>query len=198
MLPTPFDASGGILWDDIAPIISYQLDNGAHGIAALGLGGEASRLAIGERMEVADRVLRAAPRGTRVLIGISSDDTENSCALARHAAERGATAVMVAPPRIPAMNRQALRDHYFAVCDAAAFRSLPFVCFHHLVDLAFYSRQIEGGWRLHRRKFDGRFGELRHRFLHKDKAPEFPRVKVVHIAAAEIVERLSAYGRRPF
>jgi 4-hydroxy-tetrahydrodipicolinate synthase len=120
MLPTPFDDSGRILWDDIAPIISYQLDNGAHGIAALGLGGEASRLAIDERMEVADRVLHAAPRGTRVLIGISSDDTEHSCALARHAAERGATAVMVAPPQIPAMNRQALRDHYFAVCDAAA------------------------------------------------------------------------------
>jgi 4-hydroxy-tetrahydrodipicolinate synthase len=120
MLPTPFDDSGQILWDDIAPIISYQLDNGAHGIAALGLGGEASRLAIGERMEVADRVLRAASRGTRVLIGISSDDTEDSCALARHAAEGGATAVMVAPPRTPAMNRQALRDHYFAVCDAAA------------------------------------------------------------------------------
>jgi dihydrodipicolinate synthase/N-acetylneuraminate lyase len=71
-------------------------------------------------MEVAEIVLRAAPRGTRVLIGISSDDTEDSCALARHAAERGATAVMVAPPRIPAMNRQALREHYFAVCDAAA------------------------------------------------------------------------------
>jgi 4-hydroxy-tetrahydrodipicolinate synthase len=120
MLPTPFDDSGRILWDDIAPIISYQLDNGAHGIAALGLGGEASRLAIAERMEVAEIVLRAAPRGTRVLIGISSDDTEDSCALARHAAERGATAVMVAPPRIPAMNRQALREHYFAVCDAAA------------------------------------------------------------------------------
>jgi 4-hydroxy-tetrahydrodipicolinate synthase len=120
MLPTPFDDNGRILLNDIAPIISYQLENGAHGIAALGLGGEASRLSIAERMEVADVVLDSAPRGTRVLIGISSDNTADSCALARHAAERGATAVMVAPPRIPTMNSHAIRNHYFAVCDAAA------------------------------------------------------------------------------
>jgi 4-hydroxy-tetrahydrodipicolinate synthase len=120
MLPTPFDDSGRIQWDDIAPIISYQLENGAHGIAALGLGGEASRLSIEERLEVADTVLRAVPGGARVLIGVSADDTASACALARHAAERGATAVMAAPPGIPRMSRQALRDHYLAICDAAA------------------------------------------------------------------------------
>jgi 4-hydroxy-tetrahydrodipicolinate synthase len=120
MLPTPFDDSGRIQWDDIAPIISYQLKNGAHGIAALGLGGESSRLSIEERLEVADTVMRAVPSGTRVLIGVSADDTASACTLARHAAQRGATAVMAAPPRIQTLSRQALRDHYLAVCDAAA------------------------------------------------------------------------------
>jgi 4-hydroxy-tetrahydrodipicolinate synthase len=120
MLPTPFDGSGRILWDDFAPIISYQLEHGAHGIAALGLGGEAARLSIDERLAVAETVLRAVPNGTSVLIGVSADDTASSCALARHAAERGATAIMVAPPRIQTMSRQALHDHYLAVCDAAA------------------------------------------------------------------------------
>ena len=120
MLPTPFDDDGQIEWDDFAPLISYQLENGAYGIAALGLAGEASRLSIEERLEVADTVLRAVPRDTRVLIGVSADDTANACTLARHAAQRRATAVMAAPPRIPAMSRQALRDHYLAICDAAA------------------------------------------------------------------------------
>jgi dihydrodipicolinate synthase/N-acetylneuraminate lyase len=120
MLPTPFDDSGRILRDDFARIISYQLEHGVHGIAALGLGGEASRLLTEERLEIADTVLRAVPQGTRVLIGVSADSTADSCALARHAAARGAAAVMVAPPRIPTMSRQALRDHYLAVCDAAS------------------------------------------------------------------------------
>jgi 4-hydroxy-tetrahydrodipicolinate synthase len=120
MLPTPFDDIGRILWDDFAPIISYQLENGAHGIAALGLGGEASRLSIEERLEVTDTVLRSVPPDTRVLIGVSADDTASACALARHAAQGGATAVMSAPPRIPTISKQALRDHYLAVCDAAA------------------------------------------------------------------------------
>lgn len=120
MLPTPFDETGRIQWADFAPVISYQLENGAHGISALGLGGEASRLSIEERLEVADTVLGAVPRDTRVLIGVSADDTVSACTLARHAAQRGATAVMVAPPKVPTMSRQALRDHYLAVCDAAA------------------------------------------------------------------------------
>jgi dihydrodipicolinate synthase/N-acetylneuraminate lyase len=120
MLPTPFDDSGRIQWDDFAPIISCQLESNVHGIAALGLGGEASRLSIEERLEVADTVLNSVPRGTRVLIGVSADETASACTLARHAAQRGATAVMVAPPRISTLSRQALLDHYLAVCDAAA------------------------------------------------------------------------------
>jgi 4-hydroxy-tetrahydrodipicolinate synthase len=120
MLPTPFDERGRILWEDIAPIIAYQIEKGAHGIAALGLGGEAARLSVEERLEVADTVLRTAPRGVPVLIGVSAEDTASTCRLARHAADCGATAVMVAPPRNSTMSRQALRDHYLAVCDAAA------------------------------------------------------------------------------
>jgi 4-hydroxy-tetrahydrodipicolinate synthase len=118
MLPTPFDGSGGIQWDDFAAIIAYQLDNGVHGIAALGLGGEASRLSVDERLQVADTVLRAVPRNVPVLIGVTAQDTVSACTLASRAAQSGATAVMVAPPANP-MSRQALRDHYLSVCDAA-------------------------------------------------------------------------------
>lgn len=119
MLPTPFDDGGRIQWEEIAAIIAYQIESGVHGIAALGLGGEAARLSVEERLKVADGVLRAVPRNTPVLIGVSADDTADACALARHAAERGATAVMAAPPRMPTMSRQSLREHYLAVCDAA-------------------------------------------------------------------------------
>lgn len=119
MLPTPFDDSGGIQWDDFAAIIAYQLDNGAHGIAALGLGGEASRLSVDERLKVADTVLRAAPRNTPVLIGVTAEDTVSACTLAGGAAQCGATAVMVAPPAKPTLSKEALQDHYLAVCDAA-------------------------------------------------------------------------------
>lgn len=120
MLPTPFDDEGRIRWADFAPVIAYQLENGAHGIAALGLGGEASRLSVEERLQVTDTVLDAVPRGTPVLIGVSAEDTASACTLTRRAVERGARAVMAAPPTIPTLSRQALLDHYLAVCDAAA------------------------------------------------------------------------------
>jgi 4-hydroxy-tetrahydrodipicolinate synthase len=120
MLPTPFDETGQILWEDFAPVISYQLDNGVRGIAALGLGGEASRLSDSERRAVAEKVLSFVPKDIPVIIGVSANDTTTACALASHAAANCATAVMVAPPNMPGISREKLRDHYLAVCDAAA------------------------------------------------------------------------------
>jgi 4-hydroxy-tetrahydrodipicolinate synthase len=119
MLPTPFDIAGNILWSEFAPVIAYQLTNGVRGIAALGLGGEASRLTPAERRKVAERVLIDVPSGTPVVIGVSADETKTVCALARHAAEIGAAAVMVAPPNVHGASRAELWQHYLSVSDAA-------------------------------------------------------------------------------
>jgi dihydrodipicolinate synthase/N-acetylneuraminate lyase len=120
MLPTPFDEAGRIVWDDFAPMISHQLENGVEALAALGLGGEASRLSVEERLEVTRRLLSVIPHGTPLLIGVSANDTATACKLAAHAAESGATAVMAAPPNVPTITREALWNHYIALCDAAA------------------------------------------------------------------------------
>jgi len=120
MLPTPFDDAGRILWDDFPPLVSHQLHNGVAALSALGLGGEASRLSVEERLEVTERLMDIIPAGTPLLVGVSADDTPTACRLAAHAADAGAAAVMAAPPDIQGMEREALWNHYLAVCDAAA------------------------------------------------------------------------------
>ena len=119
MMPTPFDRSGAVALDDVQRLTSHVLESGAAGVAALGLAGESSRLDEGERIAIAERVVRTAA-GSRVIIGASADSTEVACRLARHAADIGAAIVMVAPPRFRGSSHSTLSKHYVQVARAAA------------------------------------------------------------------------------
>lgn len=119
MLLTPFDGSGRILWADLKRLIAYELKLGIHGLAALGLGGEASRLDKNERISIAECVLQEVGGCVPTIIGVSASDTDTSCSLARHAADHGAACVMAAPLSIPGVTRMELHRHYLAVASAA-------------------------------------------------------------------------------
>jgi len=120
MLPTPFDEEGQIVWNDLDRVIAFEIDHGVHGIAALGLGGEASFLTESERLAVAEYVLQRVNGDLPTIIGASAQDTAASCRLAKHAVEHGATAVMVAPPSLPDIDRSLLRQHYLEVATATS------------------------------------------------------------------------------
>ncbi len=53
MLPTPFYGDGALALDDVPRLVDFALAQGSAGVAALGLGGEASFLTPEERKEVA-------------------------------------------------------------------------------------------------------------------------------------------------
>jgi 4-hydroxy-tetrahydrodipicolinate synthase len=119
MLVTPFDAYGSVLWDDLERLIEWVLASGVHGIAALGLVGESSRLTEEERQRVAQRVLRVVGGRAPVIIGVSAQDTVTACQLANAATRDGARAVMVAPPAVSGITRDQLWAHYREVAVAA-------------------------------------------------------------------------------
>src|SRR6202050_1862764 len=75
-------------------------------------------------------------------------------------------------------------------------RLLPFVRLHHLLDLLLDLGEVEGRGLLHRWVVDERLSRRRHGLLHLDEAPELAGHKVVHVAAALVVERLAADRRR--
>ena len=120
MLPTPFDEEGRIVWNDLDRVITFEMEQGVHGIAALGLGGEAAFLTESERLAVAEYVLSRVEGDLPTIIGATAQDTAASCRLARHAVEHGATAVMVAPPSLPDADRSTLKQHYLEVATAAS------------------------------------------------------------------------------
>src|SRR5215471_17943836 len=60
------------------------------------------------------------------------------------------------------------------------------------VDLPLHGFKVEARRRLHGREFHRRRSELEHRLLHQHEAPELTAHEIIHVAAASIVEALTA------
>jgi len=120
MMPTPFEKNGGIAWQDIHKLVDAQIACGAHGLSLLGLGGEASMLSLDERRSVTERALSAVNGQTPVIVGVASDEVSDSVFLAQHAVEKGAAAIMVAPPSAGINSIDTLFEFFESVAAAAS------------------------------------------------------------------------------
>lgn len=96
VIPTPFVAgafdpgSFGRLLDHMLPALD--------GYTLLGSTGEAPSLSTRERMEIAEAALAMTPADKTVVVGISHTSADESIALARHARDHGAAAVLCSAP----------------------------------------------------------------------------------------------------
>lgn len=118
-LVTPFRADGSVDETSLRRLVAWQIEAGAHGLLINGLAGEGIYLSIEERERVTEIVADAA-NGLSLLVGCTADSTEDACRLVRGAAERGATAIMLAPPRKPEWSQDQFRAHFRAVASATA------------------------------------------------------------------------------
>lgn len=79
-------------------LVEHTIAGGVHGLFALGTTGEAPGLSYPLRYELVDRLCRQVDQRVPVLVGISDTSFVESVKLARHAADAGADALVVAPP----------------------------------------------------------------------------------------------------
>ena len=100
VVPTPFDAGGGLDVDSLSRLVGTLAGLGVEGLLVLGVMGEAPKLLPAERRAVVDTSLAAAGNGCRVVVGVTHPSVAGTRALARAAEEAGAAAALVAPPRL--------------------------------------------------------------------------------------------------
>jgi len=79
-------------------LVEHVLGGGVHALFLLGTTGEAPSLSYRLRRELVDRVCRQVAGRVPVLVGITDTAFVESLAIARHAADCGAVATVVAPP----------------------------------------------------------------------------------------------------
>ncbi len=122
---TPLRDAGGLLDEEaFGPLTDFFVAARLDGILALGTAGEGILLSEEERKRAADLFLQASDRRLRVAVQCGAQTTAETVALAVHAAEVGADAVVViGPPYFP-LDERAQYAHFLAAATACA--PLPF------------------------------------------------------------------------
>lgn len=107
---TPLDGPSSLDHAGLERLIEHLIEGGVHGLFILGTTGEGPALSYRLRRELIDRTCSQVAGRVPVLVGITDTSYEESCNLARFAGDRGADAVVTAPP------------FYFAVSQNDLFR----------------------------------------------------------------------------
>ena len=120
MLYAFFEGSGRLDRRAMRAQVEYCVASGAHGVAALGLGTEVSKLAPEERRQVVEWVAEDLRGRLPLAITVFGATPAEQIAFVRAAAERGADWVILQPPQTGAkIAEDHLVDFFGAVADAS-------------------------------------------------------------------------------
>jgi 4-hydroxy-tetrahydrodipicolinate synthase len=97
-MATPLSGRDALDLAGLERLIEHILAGGVHGLFILGTTGEGPSLSYRLRRELIERTCRQVKRRVPVLVGITDTAFVESANLARHAADVGANAVVLAPP----------------------------------------------------------------------------------------------------
>lgn len=124
VLPTPFDAAGGLDLSGLRRVVDHFLGLGVNGFTALGVTGEAARLTDRERIRVLETVVTQVAGRVPVVAGATAGSSAGAIEYSRQAQGSGCAAVMVSPPRLAKLNSASVLAHFQALAAAVA---LPIV-----------------------------------------------------------------------
>lgn len=125
---TPFRANGSIDEDGWARMIEHLIGAGVHGLVIGGTTGEVYALTREERVTQFARAAELIGGRVPWLAGVNDFRTEDCCAYAKAARERGADALLVASPPYSQPSEEELADHCSKIDRAAG---LPIMLYNY-------------------------------------------------------------------
>ncbi|MCL6747198.1 N-acetylneuraminate lyase [Prevotella sp. TCVGH] len=126
---TPFHENGDLNLEPIEKYAAMLQKNGLQGVFINGSSGEGYMLTTEERMQLAERWLKVAPQGFKVIVHVGSCCLRESQKLAAHAQEIGAWGIGSMAPPFPKIGRI---EELVKYCEAIAKSApdLPFYYYH--------------------------------------------------------------------
>jgi 4-hydroxy-tetrahydrodipicolinate synthase len=126
-LATPLTKADELDCGGLERLIEHVIGGGVHGLFLLGTCGEGPSLSYRLRRQVVENVCRQVDGRVPVLVSITDTSLAESLAAARHAAEAGADAVVLAPPFYYPIDQAALVAYVLQVVEATP---LPIVLYN--------------------------------------------------------------------
>lgn len=115
---TPFDSDGEIDEPALRKYVSWQIDEGIHGLIPLGSTGEFLSLTDSERRDVARITIEESNGRVPVIVGTGAESTVDVARYSLEAENLGANGVMIIPPFYSTPTEDELFEHYRAVGEA--------------------------------------------------------------------------------
>jgi 4-hydroxy-tetrahydrodipicolinate synthase len=116
-LVTPFK-NGALDEAAFRGLVSWQIEQGSHGLVPVGTTGESPTLSHAEHHRVVEMCIDEAKGRVPVIAGAGSNSTREAVDLAVHAEKAGADAVLVVTPYYNKPTQEGMYQHFKAVNDA--------------------------------------------------------------------------------
>jgi 4-hydroxy-tetrahydrodipicolinate synthase len=116
-LITPF-RDGTVDEKALVELVNWHVEEGSHGLVAVGTTGETPTLSHEEHEHVIELVVRTAAGRIPVIAGAGSNNTDESVRLLRHAQAVGADAALVVTPYYTTPSQRGLYHHFSTLHDA--------------------------------------------------------------------------------
>ncbi|MDO8606761.1 MAG: 4-hydroxy-tetrahydrodipicolinate synthase [Phaeospirillum sp.] len=125
-LITPFH-NGNVNEKAYQDLVAWQIAEGTHAVVPCGTTGESPTLSHAEHQRVVELCIEVAKGKIPVIAGAGSNSTVEAVALARHAQQAGADAVLVVAPYYNKPSQEGLFRHYEAIAKAV---DLPIIVYN--------------------------------------------------------------------
>ena len=116
-LVTPMDVDGTIDWKSLDALVDWHLDQGTHGIVAVGTTGESATLTATEQTAVIAAVVNRVDGRVPVIAGTGANATQHAIALTHAGRAAGADACLIVTPYYNKPPQEGLYRHYCAIAD---------------------------------------------------------------------------------
>ncbi|WP_341348063.1 dihydrodipicolinate synthase family protein [Paenibacillus sp. FSL H3-0469] len=117
-VPTILDSAGKFDRAGMKLLIDRLIEQGVHGMLFLGTAGEFTLFTAEQREEIAEACLEYTNSRIPAWIGTGSNTVAETLRLSRHAAEHGATGIVIMNPYYYKLSEEALFAHFAAVLEA--------------------------------------------------------------------------------
>lgn len=124
---TPLTGDGEIDVEGTHRVVNFLIDNGIHGISALGSTGECAGLTKAQRRKYMETIVGAAAGRVTIMSGANGTVFSEVLADLEMGADIGAEAALTPPPYYYPLSVQAVIDYYVALADASP---LPIFLYH--------------------------------------------------------------------
>ncbi|HKK56764.1 4-hydroxy-tetrahydrodipicolinate synthase [Marinobacter sp.] len=117
-LVTPMHDDGSIHWEHLDQLVDFHLDNGTHGIVAVGTTGESATLDPQEHMTVVGHIIKRVNSRIPVIAGTGGNSTREAIELTQKAHKLGADACLLVVPYYNKPTQEGLYRHFRTIAEA--------------------------------------------------------------------------------